>query len=233
VDGVKSRVASGDGASWIRSAAEASGAVLQLDPYHRNKAILKAISEKNGRKAVFEAIREQDVPKALRIIVGLIAKAKEGPEREALGGLYDYMSNNRDSLLTWQERKMELPAPPEGIHYRGLGTQEASNCNLLTQRMKHRKGSWSIQGGNRMAKMLCLRGTVGLDIMFGILPTPEAVEPLMDPLSAAKAPVCDGKGYGGEWLHAPMPFERAFRTQGREAIRGLLTQRPLSGLAYR
>ena len=26
---------------------------------------------------------------------------------------------------------------------------------------------------------------------------------------------------------------RAFRTQGREAIRGLLTQRPLSGLAYR
>jgi hypothetical protein len=96
--------------------------------------------------------------------------------------------------------------------------------------MKYRKMSWFIPGANHMAKILSFRHTIGFDAMLG--PMPEPVEPLPQPLSAAKTPLCDAKGNGGEWLHTGMPFEQAFVTHGREAIRGLLSQRSLSDLAF-
>jgi len=125
---------------------------------------------------------------------------------------------------------MELPAPPEGVTYRGLGTQESSNCNILTLRMKRRKGSWTEKGANNMARILCYRHTVGFDVMLGILPEAVGCGHPTEPLSAAKAPFRDGKGDGGGWMRADMPFDQTFRTNGRRAIRGLLGQRPLSDL---
>ena len=232
MDGVERRVANGDGASWIRTAAAESGAILQLDPYHRSQAIIKGIRDRGGRKRVFDAIRAKDVPKVLSVLADLIAEAENDAERKKIGDLFGYFFKNKDSLLTWQEREIKLPAPPEGIQYRNLGIQESSNCNLITLRMKHRKGSWSKQGGNHMAKMLCLRNTIGLDLIFGLLPAPQAVTPTAEPLSAAQTPMYDGEGYGGEWLHAAMPFEQAFRTNGREAIRRMLRLRPLSDRAF-
>jgi hypothetical protein len=103
--------------------------------------------------------------------------------------------------------------------------------------MKHRKGSWSQTGGNHMAKILCLRATIGLDTILGWRPgletavTGKSASGAWEPLSAAKTPVYDGKGNNGEWLHADMPFEQAFRTSGREAIRGLLRQKRLFDLS--
>jgi hypothetical protein len=158
--------------------------------------------------------------------------ARDESAREKLVKLYSYFYSNRDSLLTWRERGVELPEPPEGVVYREMGTQESSNCSLLTQRMKHRRGSWSLNGANNMAGVLCFRHTVGLDTLLGALPEPPPHEALPEPLSASKSPQRDGKGYGADWLHAEMPFEDAFRTNGRESIRGMLRMRPLSRLSF-
>jgi hypothetical protein len=132
--------------------------------------------------------------------------------------------------LTWQERGVELPAPPEGISYRNMGVMEPNNCSLITQRMKHRKGSWTEKGADRMAKILCIRNTIGLDAMLGTLPEPDLTKSWIEPLSAAQTPKHDGKGYGADWLQTPMPFEQVFKTNGRDAIRGMLGMRPLSEL---
>jgi hypothetical protein len=83
-----------------------------------------------------------------------------------------------------------------------------------------------------MAKILCFRNTVGLDAILGALPEPLPSEARAEPLSAAKAPQHDGKGYAADWLYAQMPFEDAFRTHGREAIRSMLRLRPLSQLPF-
>jgi len=112
-----------------------------------------------------------------------------------------------------------------------MGVQESSNC-LITQRMKRRRGSWSDSGANNMARILCFRSTIGLDAILGVLPKPELTEAFAGPLSAAKSPQHDGKGYGADWLYAPMPFEDAFKTNGREAIRGLLRMKPASALSF-
>jgi hypothetical protein len=233
LDGVQRRVASGDGASWIRAAAEDSDAIVQLDSFHRNQAVMRAVNNPEDRKAVFGAIREKDINKVMDVIGVMIGEARDDDSREKLSKLFGYFKDNKAYLLTWQERGITLPTPPEGIVYRNLGVQEASNGNLLTHRLKHRKGSWSIQGATHMAKILSFRHTIGLDAMLGFLPEPKGAEVLPQPLSAAKAPQHDGKGYGGEWLHAGMPFDQSFLTHGRQAIRERVSQRALSDLAYR
>ena len=83
-----------------------------------------------------------------------------------------------------------------------------------------------------MAKILCFRSTIGLDVILGTLPEHPPVEMFPESLSATQAPQHDGKGYGADWLYAPMPFDNAFRTHGREAIRGILRMKPVSGLSF-
>jgi len=233
MDVVEHRISNADGEPWIKALATANDSILQLDPYHRSRAIIKAVTDKSDRKSLFDAIGEKDVDKVLRVISGLCTKAKDETSREKLDKLYGYFNNNRDSFFTWQERGIKLPVPPEGVTYRNLGVQESSNCNLITQRMKHRKGSWSVTGANHMAKILCFRSTVGLDRILGFLPEPAAAAVPAEPLSAAKSPRYDGKGYGADWLYAKMPFEQTFKTNGRNAIKGMLRQRTVSDLALK
>jgi len=232
MDGVERRITSGDGEGWIRTVAEENDCVLQLDPYHRSRAIIGAVSDKGDRKLLQEAIGEKDVEKALSLVCEMALDAQGETERKRLTELYGYLHGNKDILLTWQERGVELPAPPAGVTYRGMGVQESSNCSLITQRMKHRRGSWSKVGGSRMAKALCFRNTVGLDSILTPLPEPSPPKPWVDPLSAAKAPQHDGRGYGADWLYAEMPFDNAFRTNGREAIKNMLRMQPMSQLPF-
>ena len=229
MDGVERRITNGDGEAWIRATAEENDSILQLDPFHRSKAIVKAVGDKGDRDFLFDAVEKKDVEKVLATICELAMDAQDESTQKKLSKLYGYFYSNSDSFLTWQERGIDLPAPPEGIVYREMGVQESSNC-LITQRMKNRRGSWSDSGANNMARILCYRGTIGLDAILATLPEPKPVEVFAEPLSAAKAPLHDGKDYGADWLYAPMPFEGAFMTHGREAIRGMLRLKPLSEL---
>jgi hypothetical protein len=231
MDVVEQRLTNGDGESWIRTTAEENDSILQLDPFHRSKAIMRAVGDKSDRALLFDAIGEKDVGKVLASICEMALDAEDESEEKKLTGLYGYFYSNRDSFLTWQERGVELPKPPDGISYRGMGVQESNNC-LITQRMKRRRASWSEDGGNNMARILCFRSTIGLDAILGDLPEPEVVEETPEPLSAAQTPTHDGTGYGADWLYAPMPFEQVFRTSGREAIRNMLRLKPLSQLPF-
>ena len=230
MDGVERLVMNGDGESWIKTAAARSDAILQLDPFHRSRAITRAVKDKGDRKAISDAFKEKDVEKALEMIGGLISTGSEEATLKKLVDLLTYFDNNREHLLPWQDRGISIPAPPEGVEYRNMGLQEHNNCDLLTQRMKHRKGSWSTEGANNMAKVLCFRNTVGLGSMLGTLPEMPTGDRLKDALSASKAPIYDGKGYDGTWLRAALPLEETFVTHGREAIRNLVRQRPIADL---
>ena len=192
---------------------------------------MRAVSDKGERAFLFDEVSNKDVDGVLAAICEMAMDAKDEPAQKKLTKLYGYFYSNRDSFLTWQERGIELPPPPEGVYYREMGVQESSNC-LITQRMKHRRGSWSESGANNMARILCFRSTIGLDAILGALPEPPPVETFPEPLSAKQAPQHDGKGYGADWLYAPMPFDDAFRTHGREAIRNMLRLKPVSMLTF-
>jgi len=63
--GAERRVANGGGEGWIKAVAEANGSILQLGPYHRSRAVTKAISTKSYRKLMFDAISGKGVDNAL------------------------------------------------------------------------------------------------------------------------------------------------------------------------
>jgi len=232
VDRAERIIANGDGEAWIRTMAEKLDALLQLDPFHRSKAIMRAVKDKDSRTKINNAIKEKDAGKALDEICRMILTSSDEPSRKNLLDLYAYFDGNKDILLPWQDRVENMPEPPEGVVYRNLGLQEHNNCDIITQRMKHRKGSWSTAGANNMAKVLCLRNTIGLDAMLGAFPEPSGTGTTAEPLSAAKTPQHDGKGYDATWLYAKMPFEGVFVTEGRKAIQGLLKPRPFSERAF-
>jgi hypothetical protein len=59
--------------------------------------------------------------------------------------LYTYLFDNKIGLIPYSLRKeIEMPEAPEGLEYRTLGTMEHNICDVIAQRMKDRKMSWSI-----------------------------------------------------------------------------------------
>lgn len=65
--------------------------------------------------------------------------------------LYNYLVD----IIPYQLRNgILLPEPPEGLTYRHLGTMEHNICDILAQRMKGRKMSWSVSGAQNLAKIL-------------------------------------------------------------------------------
>jgi len=61
--------------------------------------------------------------------------------------------------MPYLERGLDLPALQEGLEYQIMGTMEHNICDVISQRMKHRKGSWSIAGGGNMAKILASKAS--------------------------------------------------------------------------
>jgi hypothetical protein len=226
---VEKRILGGDGALWIRSTADELDVILQLDPYHRNRAVMRSVSNSGTRRAIFAAFKAGDADEAIHLVLTELKQATDENAKGKLMELAKYLSENYASLLTWQERGIELPPAPAGVSYRRLGAQEANNCNLITLRMKNRKGSWSVRGATNMAKILCYRQTIGLDTILTYRKPGEATRTPLRTVtqSAAETPEAEGKKYAGGWLQAPMPYDNVALTGGRDAIRNLLRLRTL------
>ena len=138
--------------------------------------------------------------------------------------LYDYLSNNKEGLLPYTERGIEIPEPGAEVVYKNMGVQENQNCTTLTLRMKHRRMRWSVKGANNMAKALYRKENRELvstierytDGQILTMQIQEAIQTL----SAAKAPSKDGKGNAYvEAVSAHMPLLEAMQTASRKAFR--------------
>ena len=218
-DEIEFRIQNADGASWIRNSDE--DVIEQLDPFHRSSAIMQWMPGKENKTKAFQFIRGKDVEGLLLFVLATRNSSELQDVRLKLDKLYKYFSGNRDKLLTWKERGIDLPPPPDGIEYKSLGTQEHSNSDIITHRMKRRKASWSKQGASHMAKLLCQRVTmenVGSDI---ILYKNDSDAPIFPVLSAAQSPTSCGKGKVSAPQHGRWPFENTSVTNGRKAIRNL------------
>lgn len=138
--------------------------------------------------------------------------------------LYKYLNNNRDGLLPYDKQGKEIPEPPAGVIYKGMGVQENQNCTVITLRMKNRRMRWSEKGANNLAKALYRKENKELietierytDGMIFTLQMQEIIETL----SAAKAPKKDGKGNSYvDMISAHMPLLEAMQTASRKAFK--------------
>lgn len=225
VDEIKSRFQNGDGAPWIHEQLDDT-IVSQLDPFHVKQALTRSIRNKESRKTVETLLNNKEISLALEVIEVLKNNAEDEKQAKRLNELYTYFNNNRGILIPYRERGLSLIELPEGLVYRGMGTMEHHICDVIAQRMKDRKGSWSISGGSNMSKILCAKKSKQLFeiIRAKLIPIiPSQYEQIVtDILSAGKVPQKIGKGSDGNIRHGGMPFKGAAVTNGRKAIQQLL-----------
>jgi hypothetical protein len=198
---IEIRILGGDGGSWIKDPYEPE-TIFQLDRFHIYQAIIRKIPDKKAQKAIRELLDGDKIEECFAYIEAY-ATSVESPDSndkcsKKATDLLEYLSVNRKGLIPYQRRGMNLPKEQPGIVYKNLGTQENHNCSVITQRMKHRRMSWSIAGANNIAKILVRKENKTLYDTIerytdGIIMETKLNE-VIEVLSAAKAPKYDGKG---------------------------------------
>lgn len=225
-DEIRQRVLNGDGGSWIKEPYD-SEVIFQLDRFHIYQEIKRKLKEKEAQKEVtelFEAGKMEEMLEYIRIYADSVDSNDRTDKRSSNAKkLYEYLSNNKEGLLPYQERGIKIPEAKPGIVYKNMGVQENQNCTTITLRMKHRRMRWSENGANNMAKVLYRKENRELADTIerytdGLVFTMQMQE-IVQTLSAAKAPKKDGKGniYVDVITHH-MPLLDAMRTASRKAF---------------
>jgi hypothetical protein len=220
VDEIKLRINNGDGAAWIQRGHDES-THYQLDPYHRNKAVLENVSNARARKMIMKMLYNKDIDGLLEYIDALANSVEDEKEEKKLRSLYSYYSGNKEGLVGWKQRGLDVPEPPEGKEYRNLGTMESNIFTIIGNRMKGDRACWSVNGANNLAGLLALKHADRLrgaldNIAKRILPG-KYIEVIDIKLSCGRIQKQVGKGYepprGGS---APaMPDWKFLRGLGR------------------
>lgn len=230
LDEIQMRILNGDGGSWIKNQSEGEGVHYQLDPFHKSQAIIRNVQDKQARRTMLTFLKENKYEEILMYASALEKDSTDEKTKEKLKNLSNYFSENSQGLMPYLERGLELPALEDGLIYRNMGTMEHNICDVIGQRMKHRKGSWSKAGGGNMAKVLAWKVSHRIKGVLNQCTSNQVSSKLADAiqvsLSAAQVPKTIGNGYNyptrGSW-----PFEGVFKTNGRNAIQRLVSDRVL------
>jgi hypothetical protein len=200
IDEIELRVLNGDGANWIRRSL-VDDTLYQLDTFHRNKAVLQHVSDLDARKMIFKLLYSKQIDLLLHVIEVYALSTDDEKERENYLKLLTYFQNNKDGLISYKRRGIDLPPAPDGIEYRGCGAMESNVYTIIGHRMKHRRANWSIRGGNNLARLLTLKSTGKLSdtlrSLASIVFPPQYADEVQTVLSASKSPERVGKGYNG------------------------------------
>ena len=201
VDEIKTRILNGDGAQWIKQSISDETVVFQLDAFHRNKAIRQYVRNPEMQKAIFKLLYTKRIDNMLDFIETLSNSVDNEAEEEGLRVLHAYFTNNKDGLVGYHRRGLNLPEPPEGKEYRCLGAMESNIFTIIGNRMKGGRECWSIDGGNNLARLLTLKHTKKLhETLDGltnwVLPAKYAEEVTVK-MTPRQIPMQAGKGYEG------------------------------------
>ena len=147
------RIMNGDGASWIKKTVDEE-TIFQLDPFHRNKSIRENLAYPKAVKEVMDLLSEEKPDEAIEYLKTYRNSLSNEEEITNAEKLIKYFTENREGLLPYQERGIKIPESPQGLVYRNMGTMENHIWSIIARRMKHNHTSWSIRGGNHLAKIL-------------------------------------------------------------------------------
>ena len=226
-DEIKQRILNGDGGSWIKDPYD-SEAIFQLDSFHIYQGIRRKISNKEVEKIIKELLDSQRIDDMLEFIKIYATSVesndiKDKTSQKALE-LYQYLNNNKERLIPYNKRGIEIPKAPDHLVYKGMGVQENQNCTIVTMRMKHRRMRWSQAGAHYLAKVLYTKENKELtktierftdSIYFAV-----KLEETLQILSAAKSPRKDGKGNSYiDIMNHHMPIRDAIQTASIKALR--------------
>ena len=168
--------------------------ICVFDKFHRNKKITECVSDKNIAENLRELLLQNRFDELLDCIEAYINSTDDDLEKAKFQELYHYYSENKEALTSYYDRGIAIPPTrnPEAIHHARLGSMEGNVFTIIGNRMKGRRACWSISGGNNLAALLCKHYSTAIPASSETSDCDTIATP---PLSAAKAPKTDGKGY--------------------------------------
>jgi len=200
VDEIETRLLNGDGANWINESAEPD-THFQLDHFHISRAITRYVSNEEARIMIRELLYSKQIDLMLVVIEAYSNSTGDEKERENFLKLHEYFQNNKDYLIPYHRRGLDLPLPPEDKVYRRMGAMESNIFTIIGNRMKGGRACWSIEGGNNLARLLCLKATgklsEALQMLSSVMLPEHYSEEVEVKMSASKVPMRVGKGFNG------------------------------------
>ena len=116
------------------------------------------ICDKEAREEIrrlFDAEKPDETLEYIEVYAASVESPDEKDTRSKKAReLYRSLDKHRAGLLPYDRQGKEIPEPPEGVVYKGMGVQENQNCTVITLRMKNRRMRWSEEGANNLAKAL-------------------------------------------------------------------------------
>lgn len=199
LDEAKLRIMNADGSEWIKNVCDAD-ILFQLDPFHRNKAIEENIPYPRYASEIHKLINERDIEGLFVYLETYKNSLIDDDEIEKAERLIKYYKNNKNGLIPYNERGIDIPESPENLVYRNMGTMENHVWSVIAKRMKHNHTCWSIKGGNNLAKILAKKCSGRLNEVANKLKAPVFEKKVSDTierriLSAADVNKKVGKGY--------------------------------------
>ena len=214
LDEVGIRLLNGDGATWIKKVHN-SDTIFQLDPFHRNKSVREKLSHTKAVHDVMGLLENEKIDDTFDYLDTYRNSLDDDSEIEKVDDLIKYFKSNREGLIPYQKRGLKIPESPEGLVYKNMGTMENHIWSIIARRMKHNHTSWSIKGGNHLAKILAKKCSGKHYQVIEKLKIPTFSETLIDKiseeiLSAGQIKQRIGHGYvypiSGSMAYSDMPI---------------------------
>lgn len=118
LDETEIRIMNADGAEWVKNICDAE-TIFQLEPFHRNKAIKENIPYPKAVNVIHEMLNRQDLDGVFEYIATYKNSLDE--EIEKAEKLITYFRNNREGLIPYKEKGLNLPENKQGLEYRNMG----------------------------------------------------------------------------------------------------------------
>ena len=239
VDKIQYHVLNGDGAGWIRQDHHGKRNIYQMDPFHWRREVLRAVADKREAVRIQRMLVEGEMEQAIARLTEL--KFECGGEEtrvKALQKLQEYLLTLSFGIQPWQHREgVIIPEAPQGSVYRNMGTMEHHICDVVGLRMKGRKMSWSIAGGNHMGKILACKMSGEIPGMLSAIVAGKVPEKLQQTIETILVAVKeDAKKHRGEIYQVHRggwPYEGMPVTPGRNVIREIFKLRDFTELTYK
>lgn len=97
---------------WEKRGICEEGVHYQLDPFHRARAVVRAVPEKAQVKKLNNMFDDGKIDEGMEYLTELMIEYVEDEKvKERLYKLYNYLANNYDGLMPYKLRDISLPNP--------------------------------------------------------------------------------------------------------------------------
>lgn len=180
----------GDGALWIKKGTEHfPGASYHLDPFHLRKRLTEALGSTQAYEAVTKGIAKLDREAVLGSLDRAAAPLR-GARKKRVRDLKSYLADNWVGIAQLPEEER-------------LGTIEGQVRHTITRRMKRIGARWTVEGADRMSRLLAAKANDELNRYVG--KSQSTVGQLLEfDVPIEKQAAC-GKEDLEAWLRTSMP----------------------------